>query len=155
MNKIKLPDKIKTCIIKHLKIVCAEFRSYFNNAPLPVSWHKDPFNTEVDPMAEKAEEVTEFKVLNAMKQVFNNKSDLSSFWLLLSDSYSVLSKKASVMFVQFSTTYLCEAEFSDLATIKTKSRNRFDARNDICLAQCKTEPNIKGLFKRGQEQTSH
>ena len=142
-------------MIKHLEIVCAEFRFYFNNIPLPVSWHKDPFNTEVDLIAEEAEELAEFKVSNAMQQAFNNKSDHSSFWLSLHDSYPVLSKKASVMFVQFSTTYLCEAGFSDLFTIKTKSRNRLDARNDICLAQSKAEPNIKDLLKRGQEQTSY
>ena len=114
-----------------------------------------PFNTKVNPMAEEAEELAEFKVSNAMKQAFSKKSDLSSFWLSLHDSYPILSKKASVMFVQFATTYLCEAGFSDLVTIKTKSRNRLDACNDIRLAQSKTEPNIKGLIKRGQEQTSH
>ena len=54
------------------------------------------------------------------------------------------------MFVQLSTTYLCEAGVSDLLTIKTKSRNRLDARNDIRLAQSKTEPNIQGLLERGQ-----
>ena len=155
MNKVELPNNIKTCIIKHLEIVCAEFQSYFSDTPLSVSWHKDPFNTKVNPMAEEAEELAEFKVSNAMKQAFSKKSDLSSFWLSLHDSYPILSKKASVMFVQFATTYLCEAGFSDLVTIKTKSRNRLDACNDIRLAQSKTEPNIKGLIKRGQEQTSH
>ena len=100
-------------------------------------------------------ELAEFKVSNAMKQAFSNKSDLSSFCLSLHDSYPMLSKKASVMFVQFATTHLCEAAFSDLVTIKTKSRNRLDACNAIRLAQSTTEPNIKGLIKRGQERTSH
>ena len=99
INKIKLPDNNKTCMIKDLEIICAEFRSYFNNAPLPISWHKDLFNTEVNPMAEEAQELTEFKVLNVLKQAFNNKSNLSSFWLSLYDFYPVFSKKASVMFV--------------------------------------------------------
>ena len=36
MNKIDLPDNIKTCIIEHLEIVSAEFRSYFNNGKLNV-----------------------------------------------------------------------------------------------------------------------
>ena len=34
MNKINLPDSIKTCIIEHLEIVSAEFRSYFNDDTL-------------------------------------------------------------------------------------------------------------------------
>ena len=140
---------------KHLEIVCAEFRSYFSDTPLSVSWHKDSFNTKVNPMAEEAEELAEIKVSNAMKQAFSYKFDLSGFWLSLHDSYPILRKKASVMFVQFATTYLCKAGFSDLVTIKTNSRSRLDARNDIRLVQSKTEPNIKGLIKRGQEQTSH
>ena len=147
MNKIKLPNNIKTCMIKHLEIVCAEFRSYFNNPPLPVSWHKLPFKTEVNRMAEKAEELAKFKVSNAIKQALNKKYDFSSFWLFLHDSYPVLSKKVLIMFVQFCTTYLCEAEFSDLATIKTKFGNCLDAHNDIRLAQSKTDSNIKGLLK--------
>ena len=154
MNKIELSNNIKTWMIKHMEIVCTEFRSYFSDAPLSVSWHKDPFNTKVNPIAEEAEELAEFKVSNAMKQAFSNKSDLSSFWLSLHDSYPILSKKTSVMFIQFATTYLCEAGFSDLVIIKTKSKNRLDASNEIRLAQSKTEPNIKGLIKRGQEQTS-
>ena len=59
------------------------------------------------------------------------------------------------MLVQYATTYLCESGFSDLATIKTKSRNRLDVRSDIRLAVSKTEPNIKGLLRRTQEQILH
>ena len=74
-------------------------RIYFNNIPFPVSWHKDLFNTEVNLMAEEAEELAEFKVSNAMQQAFNHKPDHSSFWLSVHDSYPVLSKKPSVIFV--------------------------------------------------------
>ena len=60
-----------------------------------VSWYRDPFNTEIDPNAEEAEELAQFKVSNAMKLAFNNKTDDSRFWLSLHDSYPLLSKKAS------------------------------------------------------------
>ena len=137
MNKIELPDNIKTCIIEHLEILSAELRSYFNNDTLHVSWVRDPFNTEISPNAEEAEELAEFKVSNAMRLAFNNKTDDSSFWLSLYDTYPLLSKKAFVILVQFSTTYLCKAGFSDLASIKTKSRNHLNVCCDICLAQSK------------------
>ena len=143
MNRINLPDYIKTCIIKHLEMVSGEFRSYFNYDTLHVSWYRYPFNTEIDLNVEEAE-----------KLAFNNKTDDSIFRLSLHDSYPLLSKKASVILVQFATTYLFEAGFFDLASIKTKSRNRFNACSDICLAQSKTKPNIKGLFKRAQEHAS-
>ena len=79
MNKIDLPGNIKTCIIEHLEIVSAEFRSYFNDDTSHVSWYRDPLNAEIDPNAEEAGELAEFKVSNAMKLAFNNKTDDSSF----------------------------------------------------------------------------
>ena len=47
----------------------------------------DTFDSEIDPIAEEAEELVEFKVSNAMKLVFNRKIDDFSFWLSLYDSY--------------------------------------------------------------------
>ena len=155
MNRIELPVDINTCIKDHLQVLCAEFQSYFNDPPLYVSWHKNPFNVEVDPNAEEAEELSELKVSNGVKVAFKSRSDISSFWLSLHDAYPLLSKKASEMYVQCSTTYLCKTGFSDLATIKTKARNRLDVRSDIRLAVSKTEPNIKGLLKQNQAQVSH
>ena len=155
MNRIDLPDNLKTCIIEHLEIICAEFRSNFNNDTLHVSWYRNPSNIEFEPNAEEAEELAEDKVSHAMKLAFNNKSDDSSFWLSLHDSYPLFSQNPFVILVQFATTYLCEAGFSDLASIKTKSRYRLNVCNGIRFAQSKTEPNIKGLLKRVQEHSSH
>ena len=122
MITIDVPDNIKTCNTEHLEIVSVKFRSYFNEDTLHISWYRDPSNREVDPNDEKAKELAEIEVSNAMKLAFNNKTDKSSFWFSLHDSYSLLSKKTSIIFVQFAITYLCEAGFSDLACIKTKSR---------------------------------
>ena len=155
MNRIDLPDNIKTCIIEHLKIVSAEFRSYFNDDTLHVSWYRDPFNIEIYPNAEEAEEFARFKVSIAMKLAFNTKTDDSSFRLSFYDPHPLLRKKAFVILVQFATTYFCKAGFSDLASIKIKSRNRLNICSDIRLAQSKTEPNIKSLLKRVQEHASH
>ena len=154
-NWIDLPENVKTRIIEHLEIVSAEFRSYFNDDTLHVSWHRDPFNSKIDLNAEELEELAEFKVSTTMKLAFNNKTDNPSFWLSLHDSYLLLSKKASVILVQFATTYLCEAGFSHLESIKTKFRNRLNVCSDIHLAQSKTEVNIKGLLRRVQEHASY
>ena len=80
MNGTNLPDNIKTCIIEHFEIVSAEFRLYINDVLflcMQVSWYRNPFNTEIDPNAEEAE----FKVSNAMKLAFDDRTDGSSFWL--------------------------------------------------------------------------
>ena len=124
-----------------------------------VSWYRDPFNTEVDPNAfnpnaKEAEELIEFKVSNAIKLAFNDKTDYFSFWWSLHDPYAVLSQKAFVIIVQFATAYFWEAEFSHLASMKTKSRNPLIVCSDIRLAQCKSEPNIKDLVRRVQEHAS-
>ena len=132
MNRIDLPDKIKTYITEHLEIVSAEFRSYFNDDTLHVSLYREPLNTEIDHNAAKAEE-WQSSVSNAMKLSFNNKTDDSSFWLSLHDIYPPLRKKASVILAQFATTYLCEAVFSNLASVKPKSRNYLNVCSDICL----------------------
>uniref|UniRef100_UPI00358E6FFE protein FAM200C-like n=1 Tax=Myxine glutinosa TaxID=7769 RepID=UPI00358E6FFE len=42
-QRIELPVSIKDCITRHLDNLCAEFKSYFDDAPLDVPWHKDPF----------------------------------------------------------------------------------------------------------------
>ena len=141
--------------MEHLEIVSAEFQLYLSHDALHVLWYNDPFNTEIDPNAEEPEKLAEFKVLNAIKLAFNSKTGDSSFSFSLHNSYLLLSKKASVILVQFATTYLCEAEFSDLASIKTKSRNRLNECGDIRLAESKTEPNIKGFLRQVQEHALH
>ena len=99
MNGIDLPVNLKTCIIDPLEIVSAEFRSCFNDDTLHVSWYRDPFNTEIDPYAEEAEELAKFKVSNAIKLAFNNKTDDSGVWLSHRDPYPLLTKMASVILV--------------------------------------------------------
>ena len=54
MNRIDLPDNIKTCIMEHLEIVSAEFRLHLNDDTLHVSRYGDPFHSENNPNAEEA-----------------------------------------------------------------------------------------------------
>ena len=70
-----------------------------------------PVSTEIDPDAEEAETLSEFKVSNAMKLALNNKTDDSSFWLFIYDLYPLLSKKDSVILVQFATAYFAKLDF--------------------------------------------
>ena len=59
----------------------------FQRRHVACSWYRDPFNAEIDPNAEVAEELAEFKVSNAMKLTFNNKTDDFICWFSL---YSLL-----------------------------------------------------------------
>jgi len=155
MNDVELPVVMRDIIIRHLDTLAAEFRSYFDNSPLPVPWLKDPFNTKIDPSTEEAEELTNFQVSSATKIVYKNKENFPDFWLSVHESYPILSRKASDILVQFATTYLCEAGFSNLVLIKTKSRSRLNVRSDIRLSSSITKPDIKRLVQKSQEQKSH
>ena len=56
---IESPVGIKICIKDHIEALCAEFQSYFIDPPQYVSWHNNPFDIEVDPLTEEAEELSE------------------------------------------------------------------------------------------------
>ena len=113
MKTIDLPDNIKTCIIEHLEIVTSEFRSYLIDYTLHVLWCKDPFSTETYHNAEEVEDLEKFKISNAMKLAFITKTEDSSFWLSVHDLHPLLSKKASVILVQFATTNVCKAGYEN------------------------------------------
>ncbi len=61
-------------------------------------------------------------------------TNLAEFGISLLNSISRLANQALAYLILFATTYLCEAEFSTLLTIKTKSRNRLNPSADIRLA---------------------
>ena len=70
-------------------------------------------------------------------------------------SYHFLAKQAFSPLIPFATTYLCEAAFSALVTIKTKHRNRLDVQHDLRVALSKTRPQFCLLVQDRQQQASH
>ena len=59
---------------------------------------------------------------NSLKRKFNL-VNLTNFWISLNDEYPALMKKALRMFILFAMSYLCEAELSAMAVIKSKYRS--------------------------------
>ena len=57
--------------------------------------------------------------------------------------------------VPFASTYLCEAGFSTIVNIKTKTRNRLDVEDDMRLALTNARPRISKLDAQMQHQASH
>ena len=80
---------------------------------------------------------------------------ITDFWLNLQDAFKILSDKAKLLLLAFSTTYLCEAGFSANTATKTKYRNRLNAEPDIRLQLSSIEPNIRKLCKKIQPHNSH
>jgi hypothetical protein len=87
-----------------------------------------------------------------LKQGFSNQN-LDECWCSQISALPVLAKKALSALIAFATTYLCESGFSTLVSVKTKARNRLDARHDMCLALSKNVPRILSLLT--ESRNSH
>jgi len=81
---------------------------------------------------------------------------LDEFWIRIQNEYPCLGKKAIVLLLQFSTSYLCESGFSVLTNIKTKKRERLlVVEEEMRVALSNVPPDIKGICARSQAQISH
>ena len=67
----------------------------------------------------------------------------------------MLTKHALEVIVPFITTYLCEAGFSSLLTIKTKLQTRLVPKDDMRVALSTTVPRISEIVHGKQAQKSH
>ena len=70
-------------------------------------------------------------------------------------SYPRVAKVCMKVLLPFSTTYLCESEFSSLLHMKTRARNRLDAADGIRCALSSTSPRIEALVDKFQQHVSH
>ena len=67
---------------------------------------------------------------------------------VLQDEFKILSEKAKLVLLPFSTTYPCEAGFSAYRSTKTQYRSRLNAELDIRLQLSSIEPKIRKLCKK-------
>ncbi|XP_065639503.1 protein FAM200A-like [Hydra vulgaris] len=151
-----LPEVIKTEIICHLDNLITEFGNYFLDMNLLSSEVIiSPFSCDVKNVKEEAqEEFIELKNDTTAKDHFKV-APLNNFWLKMRNSYPLCSSIALKALIPFSTSYLCEARFSAMLSLKTKKRNRLDIDADIRCALSKTKPNFQILIASKQCQNSH
>ena len=83
---------------------------------------------------------------------FENKT-LEEYWC--SAIVSFLGLCITRGFIPFVTTWLCESGFRTLLSIKTKSRNRFNAQADIRVAISNIVQQFQRLISMKQEQKSY
>lgn len=153
-----LPAGIKDSILTHLTTLRSSFDNYFGNEELQHDvWIRNPFlfNVEsVDDSDMAKDDLIDLRHKELLKSEFQSK-DLGEFWCSMMEPYPVLAKKALQSILPFVTTYLCESGFSTLVTIKTKSRNRLDAEDDMRVALSKSIPRFHVLVDNMQQQPSH
>nr|XP_047128377.1 SCAN domain-containing protein 3-like [Hydra vulgaris] len=151
-----LPEVIKTEIVCHLDNLITELGNYFPDMNLLSSEVIiSPFSCDVKNVKEEAqEEFIELKNDTTAKDHFKV-APLNNFWLKMRKSYPLCSSIALKALIPFSTSYLCEAGFSAMLSLKTKKRNRLDIDADIRCALSKTKPNFQILIASKQCQNSH
>ena len=100
------------------------------------------------------EELIDLKNDSTIKTAFEN-SELTTFWCNASASYPQVTKYIMSKLLPFGSTYLCEAAFSALVSLKTRARNAMSVENDLICALSCIEPRISLLAKNKQTQPSH
>ena len=100
------------------------------------------------------EEFIDLKNDSTIKTAFEN-SELTTFWCNASASYPRVTKYIMSKLLLFGSTYLCEAAFSALVSLKTRARNAMSVENDLICALSCIEPRIFLLAKNKQTQPSH
>uniref|UniRef100_A0A8D9ER84 Protein ZBED8 n=1 Tax=Cacopsylla melanoneura TaxID=428564 RepID=A0A8D9ER84_9HEMI len=97
-------------ISNHLLKLIEEFGGYFLNTMDENIYRlsTDPFNVDIQFLpGPLQEEAAELKHDSAAKYDFE-KMDISSFWIKYSKVYKKVSQASLLLYLPFSTTYLCE-----------------------------------------------
>ena len=93
---------------------------------------------------------------NGNFKLMHKQMPLGEFWIRIQTKYPCIGKKAIILLLQFSKSYLCESKFSLLMNVKTKKRERLlIVEEDMRVALSNVPPHIKGICARSQAQISH
>ncbi|GBP22597.1 Protein ZBED8 [Eumeta japonica] len=115
--------KVQKEVSKHLETLQTSFEGYFSPESLEKeTWVRSPFLIDIDSISDEdliKDDLIDMRSKEVLKAEFQAK-DLGDFWGSLSQAYPLLVKRAMSILIPFATTYLCEAGFSILMSIKTK-----------------------------------
>lgn len=87
-------------------------------------------------------------------------TNMTSFWLSLREECPIIIKKATEVLHPFSGSYLCEADFSAMNTMKSKTRSRIRKfrhcmKGDLRVCLSIIRPRTRYIMKKHQAQVSH
>jgi len=145
-------------VLEHLKILEENIVKYFPSLNAEkYDWIRNPFissNTSEFSINEE-EELISLSSDRGLK-LKHSEMTLDEFWISLTQEYPLLSEKALVILLQFSTSYLCELGFSTLTNIKTKKRERLgNLEEEMRVALSFIRPDISEICKKYKSNISH
>ncbi|XP_050064407.1 protein ZBED8-like [Aphis gossypii] len=120
-------------------------------------WLRNPFFVDLNTIDDSdlvKDELIDSRSKEMAPHDFQTKNQIE-FWSSLTTAYPRAVSRAMKFLIPFATTYLCESGFSTMVTIKTKSRNRLDIKDDMSVAQYNTVPDFKAILQSKQQQMSH
>ena len=149
-----IADVCRKVMHYHLRVLHERMQCYFPKLDIATyDWIRNPFNA--DPLQEKfAEELIELQNNRDLLSVFKN-TTISQFWSKAKETAPSCSREARRILVLFATSYLCEAGFSALVSLKTKYRNRLDVTADMRCTLSQISPDFDQLCSSTQAQLSH
>ncbi|XP_060771673.1 zinc finger BED domain-containing protein 5-like [Neoarius graeffei] len=151
-------NTILPCIQSHISALQQHFHKYFpaTDAVAHYEWLTDPFSGKTPAHLSVAEQEKFIDVTSdiGLKQQFRAKS-LPAFWIGVEKDYPLLGGKAVSILLPFATSYLCEAGFSAVASIKNKYRARLDIESELRVAISQLSPRFEKLCAEKQAHPSH
>uniref|UniRef100_A0A8C4SUX3 Zinc finger BED domain-containing protein 5 n=1 Tax=Erpetoichthys calabaricus TaxID=27687 RepID=A0A8C4SUX3_ERPCA len=155
-NQLQPKTNILSAISTHLSLLKNNFDAYFGEEMKKLdslNWICNPFQDRLpSSMSTKAsEELIDLSEDTSLKNSFNRKQ-LTKFWLSVAGNYPCLFDEAIKVLLPFSTSYLCEAGFSAMISIKTKYRNKLDLSNSLRLKVTKIEVDAKAVMTKNRKQ---
>ena len=80
---------------------------------------------------------------------------LDAFWINVTKSYPSIGERAVGLLLPFPTSYLCEAGFSAVASLKSTYRGNVNVGPEVRTAISKLEPRFDLLCESHKAYSSH
>ena len=156
----RMDKNLVSLILQILSLLSKNIEKYFSSLDASsLDWVRDPFvlsacESAVLIVAEEGG-LTEIRNHRGLK-LKHLSTDMTSFWLSLQEEYRIIIKKAIEVLLPFSTSYLCEAGFSAMNTMKSKTRSRLQTLEEgprVCLSTIQSR--TRNVMRQHQAQVSH
>ena len=142
----------------HLDALILHFKKYFSEDMEKHNRTRNLFVNNANlPQGGTSLEAKQFIDLTSdltLKGLYNPNS-LISFWVKAQSDFPLVGSKALHVLVLFATSYLCEVDFSAVAVIKLKYRNKTNIEREMRVAISNIAPRFDKMFREQQAHCSH